>query len=53
MAKAYSDDLRRKTLDAYEKRDTGRLRAALPVSLGYVKKIRQQLRRTGIIERVP
>jgi len=55
MARAYSDDLRRKILQAYEQEEGSEARLAqrFRVSLGYVKKIRRQLRRTGQMERVP
>lgn len=55
MARAYSDDLRRRILQAYEQREGSEARLAqrFRVSLGYVKKIRRQLRRTGKMERVP
>jgi transposase len=55
MARAYSDDLRCKFLAAYE-RGAGTLRqlsGSFAVSLAYAKKIRQQLLRTGRVERVP
>src|SRR5215472_5211818 len=55
MAKAYSDDLRRRILQAYEQREGSEadLARRFRVSLGYVKKVRQQLRRTGKMDRVP
>jgi len=55
MAKAYSDDLRRRILQAYEEKEGSEpeLARRFRVSLGYVKKIRQQLRRTGKMERIP
>lgn len=55
MAKAYSDDLRRRILQAYEQKEGSEadLAQRFRVSLGYVKKIRGQLRRTGRMERVP
>jgi transposase len=55
MAQAYSDDLRRKILQAYEQEEGSEVDLArrFRVSLGYVKKIRRQLRRTGKMERVP
>lgn len=55
MAKAYSDDLRRRILQAYEHREGAEadLAERFQVSLGYVKKIRQQQRRTGKMERTP
>lgn len=54
MARAYSDDLRRRILQAYEQQEGSEadLARRFRVSLGYVKKIRQQLRRTGKMERV-
>lgn len=54
MAKAYSDDLRRKILGAYE-RKLGNLRELAErfcVSYAYARKISWQRRRTGQIERV-
>src|SRR5208282_4597030 len=55
MAKAYSDDLRRRILQAYEQREGSEARLAqrFRVSVSYVKKIRRQLRHTGKMERVP
>ena len=55
MAKAYSDDLRRRILQAYQQQEGSgpELARRFRVSLGYVKKIRQQWRRTGRMERVP
>lgn len=53
MAKAYSDDLRRKILESYE-RGRGSLEELAErfgVSHGYTKKIRQQQLRTGQMER--
>jgi putative transposase len=55
MARAYSDDLRCKFLAAYERGD-GSLRelsVRFGVSLPYAKKIRQQLLRSGKMERTP
>jgi len=55
MARAYSDDLRCKFLAAYERGD-GSLRelsVRFGVSLPYAKKIRQQLLRSGKMEREP
>jgi transposase-like protein len=54
MARAYSDDLRRRILQAYEQGEGSEARLAqrFPVSLSYVKKIRRQLRHTGKMERV-
>jgi transposase len=55
MARAYSDDLRRRILLAYEQKEgtEPQLAKRFQVSLGYVKKIRAQLRRTGKMERIP
>jgi len=55
MARAYSDDLRRKILQAYEQGEGSEARLAqrFRVSVGYVKKIRRQLQHTGTMERVP
>src|SRR5215469_11081762 len=55
MARAYSDDLRRRILQAYQQEEGSEARLAqrFRVSLSYVKKIRRQLRRTGQMERVP
>lgn len=55
MGKPYSDDLRRKFLEAYEA-GAGSLNALAKqfrVSLQYGKKIRGQLKRTGRMERAP
>ena len=55
MAKAYSDDLRRKILGAHD-RKVGSLRELAErfgTSLGYAKKISAALRRTGRMERPP
>jgi len=54
MAKAYSDDLRRKLLGAYD-RKLGNLRELAErfcVSYAYARKISWQRRRTGQVERV-
>ena len=54
MAKAYSDDLRRKILEGYD-RKVGNLRELAErfcVSYAYTRKIARQRRRTGQIERV-
>lgn len=54
MAKAYSDDLRRRFLSAYEQ-DEGTLEELAErfmVSLAYGKKLRGQFQRTGQMERV-
>jgi len=55
MAKAYSDDLRRRILQAYEQGEGSEARLAqrFRVSVSYVKKIRRRLRQTGKRERVP
>ncbi len=55
MARPYSDDLRRKFLVAYERGEESlqELSERFGVSLPYAKKIRQQLLRTGKMERVP
>jgi transposase len=55
MAKPYSDDLRRRILEAYERGEGTEpvLAQRFRVSLGYVQKIRRQQRRTGKMERVP
>jgi transposase len=54
MARAYSDDLRRRILQAYEQGEGSEARLAqrFRVSLSYVKKIRRQLPHTGKMERV-
>lgn len=54
MARAYSDDLRRKFLVAYDRgvETLQLLSERFEVSLPYAKKIRQQLLRTGKMERV-
>lgn len=55
MARAYSDDLRCKFLAAYERGD-GSLRelsVRFGVGLPYAKRIRQQLLRSGKMERTP
>lgn len=55
MAKAYSDDLRRKILEAYSNREgtIAEIAARFRVSVGYVKKILRQYRHTGKMERTP
>jgi len=55
MAKAYSDDLRRRILQAYEQGEGSEagLAQRFRVSVSYVKKIRRRLRQTGKMERVP
>jgi len=55
MAKPYSDDLRRRILQAYAQGEgtQAQLAQRFRVSLGYIEKIRGQQRRTGQMERVP
>jgi transposase len=55
MAKSYSDDLRRRILEAYEQEEVSQRQLAqrFRVSLGYVEKIRGQQLRTGKKERIP
>lgn len=55
MAKAYSNDLRRKILEAYTNQEgtIAEIAARFRVSVGYVKKILRQYRRTGKMERTP
>ena len=55
MARAYSDDLRRKILEAYGRGSVslGELAQRFGVSPGYTKKIRKQQLRSGQMERVP
>ena len=55
MGKPYSDDLRRRILQAYaqEEGTQARLAQRFRVSLGYVEKIRGQQIRTGKMERLP
>lgn len=55
MAKAYSDDLRRKILEAYTAKEgtIAAIATRFRVSIGYVKKILRQYRRTGKMERIP
>jgi len=55
MARAYSDDLRRRILEAYARAEgtEAELAQRFRVSLSYVRKIRRQLRRTGKMERIP
>jgi transposase len=55
MAKPYSDDLRRRILEAYEQGEGPQRQLAqrFRVSLGYVEKIRGQQLRTGEKERIP
>lgn len=54
MAKPYSDDLRRKILQAYAAGEgtEEQLAERFRVSYGYVKKLRRQQLRTGKMERV-
>lgn len=54
MAKAYSDDLRRRFLSAYEQGEgtLEELAERFVVSLAYGKKLRRQFQRTGQMERV-
>lgn len=54
MAKAFSDDLRRRFLSAYElgKETLGELAERFMVSLAFGKKLRAQFRRSGQMERV-
>jgi transposase len=55
MAKPYSDDLRRRILEAYGQGEGSQAQVAqrFRVSVGYVEKIRGQQRRTGKMERLP
>jgi transposase len=55
MARAYSDDLRRRILQAYvqEEGTQEQLAQRFRVSVGYVEKIRGQQLRTGQMERIP
>ena len=55
MAKPLSDDLRCRILQAYEREEGSRRQLALRfgVSFEYVRKIRRQQRRNGLMERVP
>jgi transposase len=54
MAKAYSDDLRRKLLEAHDRREgsLGELAKRFGVSVAWAWKISRQRRRTGQMERV-
>ena len=54
MARAYSNDLRRKLLEAHEEGQgtLGELAEEFGISLGFAKKISAALRRTGRMERV-
>lgn len=53
MARAYSDDLRRKFIEAYERGGVSlaKLAARFGVSLGWAEKVRRTQRQTGQIER--
>ena len=53
MATAYSDDLRRKLLEAHQRKEgsLAQLAKRFSVSLGWALKISSQLRRTGKMER--
>lgn len=55
MAKPYSDDLRRRILQSYERGEgtEEQLAQRFRVSYGYVKKLRRQQLRTGQMERIP
>src|SRR5258706_7336964 len=55
MASAYSDDLRRKFYEAYERGDGSLavLAERFSVSLGWAEKLMRTLRQTGGIERPP
>ena len=55
MAKPYSDDLRRRILQAYAHGEGTQAQLAqwCRVSVGYVEKIRGQPQRTGRMERIP
>jgi transposase len=55
MPRAYSDDLRRKILEAYERTGIGleQLAEQFGVSYGYTKKIRRQQLQSGQRERPP
>jgi len=55
MPVPYSDDLRRRILEAYAQGEGSepQLAQRFRVSLGFVKKIRRQQLRTGKMERVP
>lgn len=55
MAKRYSNDLRRKVLEAYIKQEgtIAEIATRFRVSVGYVKKILRQYRRTGTMEWIP
>jgi len=55
MAKAFSDDLRCRILEAYERKEGSQHELARRFGVGfeYVRKIRRQQRRSGQMERVP
>ena len=55
MASAYSDDLRRKFFEAYQRGDGSLavLARRFSVSLGWAEKLMRTLRRTGSVERPP
>lgn len=55
MASAYSNDLRRKLIEAYERNEgsLAELADRFSVSLGWAKKVSAQKTRTGKIEREP
>ena len=55
MAQPYSDDLRRKILEAYTRGEgtEAQLAKRFRVSYGFVKKLRRQQLRTGQMERIP
>jgi transposase len=55
MPRAYSDDLRRKILQAYERAEVGlgQLADQFGVSYGFTKKIRRQPLHSGQMERPP
>jgi transposase len=55
MPQPYSDDLRRRILEAYAQGEGSepQLARRFRVSLGFVKKIRRQQLRTGQMERIP
>ena len=54
MAKAYDDDLRRKILQSYERKEgtIPQIAIRFGVSEGYVEKLRSQYLRTGKMERI-
>jgi transposase len=54
MAKAYDDDLRRKILQSYERKEgtIPQIASRFGVSEGYVEKLRSQYLRTGKMERI-